>query len=90
MFVYFYFLFSISLNIHIVLAYCGIFNSLRFNYSQHSRSGAFRTRTGRCAAGVGLVMWSADVAATGPGVAVAVDLLDLGVAEAWDPDKGCW
>ena len=34
-------------------------------------------------------MWSADVAATGPGVAVAVDLLDLGVAEAWDPDKGC-
>ena len=34
-------------------------------------------------------MWSADVAATGPGVAVAVDLLDLGVAEAWSLDKGC-
>ena len=28
-------------------------------------------------------MLSSGVAATGPGVAVAVDLLDLGVAEAW-------
>ena len=34
-------------------------------------------------------MWSADVAATGPGVAVAVDLLDLDVAEAWGLEKGC-
>ena len=62
-------------------------------YSQHSRSlkyaGAFRTRTGRCAAGAGLVTLSAGVAATGPGVAVAVDLLDFGVDEAWGLDEGC-
>ena len=32
-------------------------------------------------------MLSAGVAATGPGVAVAVDLLDLGVAEAWGLDE---
>ena len=32
-------------------------------------------------------MLSAGVAATGPGVAVAVDLLDLGVVEAWGLDR---
>ena len=34
-------------------------------------------------------MLSAGVAATGPGVAVAVDLLDLGVVEAWGLDEDC-
>ena len=32
-------------------------------------------------------MLSAGVAATGPGVAVAVDLLDLGLVEAWGLDE---
>ena len=34
-------------------------------------------------------MLSAGVAATGLGVAVAVDLLDLGVVEAWGLDEDC-
>ena len=34
-------------------------------------------------------MLSAGVAATGPGVAVAVDLLDLGMVEAGGLDEDC-
>ena len=34
-------------------------------------------------------MLSAGVPANGPGAAVAVDLLDLGVVEAWGLDEGC-
>ena len=33
-----FFYFALSLNIHIILVYCGILNSLRSNYSQYSRS----------------------------------------------------
>ena len=36
--IFFIFFILLCLNIHIILVYCGILNSLRSNYSQYSRS----------------------------------------------------